>query len=383
MSRILYISNIAGKKMSYGFVGTAIEAAKSMGIEFYCVSNRSKATPEDIREDEEKYGVKLLHFDLARSPFSLQNIKAYKQLCNIIREYKIDYIHCNTPVGGLLGRLAGKKCKVKKVIYQAHGFHFYKGAPLRNWLLYYPVEKWLAHYTDLLITINQEDYALAKKKIKAKKVAYVPGVGVDLTKYINVEVDKATKLLEIGVPENAIVLLSVGELNENKNHQVIIRAIAKLNVKTLHYVIAGQGSQQSCLEKLATSLGVKDQVHFLGFRKDVPQLCAVADIFCFPSCREGLGVASLEAMASGLPLLTSDVHGINDYSKEGLSGYKFSPLDVNGFATGIKRLMDNPDVGKRMGIHNREEVKRYGFDIALCQLQALYQEVLGGNSTKQ
>ena len=168
MSNFLYITNISGKSMDYKFCGTALEAAKSLGYAFYSVANRSNSTAESIEEDEQKYGVKLLHFDLIRSPFSLKNYKAYKQLCKIIRENNIDYIHCNTPVGGILGRLAAKKCKIKNVIYQAHGFHFYEGAPKKNWLLYYRVEKWLARHTDALITINHEDYEFAKRKIKLR-----------------------------------------------------------------------------------------------------------------------------------------------------------------------------------------------------------------------
>ena len=155
---LLYISNISGKRMSYGFSGSAIEAAHLLGYQFYSVANRSDSTNEDICADEEKYGIKLLHINLSRNPFSLKNMRAYYELCEIIRKYDIDCIHCNTPIGGMLGRLAGKKCKIKKVIYQAHGFHFYKGAPKLNWILYYPVEKWLANYTDAIITINKEDY---------------------------------------------------------------------------------------------------------------------------------------------------------------------------------------------------------------------------------
>ena len=160
MKKILYITNI-----SYGvssFSVAAVASAKTLGYRFFLAGNFSGASSEKIKNDEEEFGVKIINIDLARSPYSPKNITAYKQLIDFVKKENIDYIHCNTPVGGLLGRLAGKKCKVKKVIYQAHGFHFYKGAPLKNWLIYYPIERWLAHYTDAIITINKEDYERAQ-----------------------------------------------------------------------------------------------------------------------------------------------------------------------------------------------------------------------------
>ena len=164
--------------------------------------NFCDAIQEKIENDERDYNVILHQIDLSRSPYSKDNIKAYEQLCKIIIDENIDVIHCNTPVGGLLGRLASQKCKVKKVIYQAHGFHFYKGALLKNWLLYYPVEKWLAHKTDAIITINKEDYELANKKFhlrKNGKVYYVPGVGIDTAQYKNEKTVRVEKRKELGL----------------------------------------------------------------------------------------------------------------------------------------------------------------------------------------
>ena len=161
MEQILFISNIAKRVGSFSMA--SLEAAKRCGMQFHIGANSEFADKEQIKEDQNKYNIKIHNISLARSPYSPVNLKAYRQLVEIIKREKIDYIHCNTPVGGVLGRLAGKKCRVKKVIYQAHGFHFYKGAPFKNWLLYYPVERGLAHYTDTIITINSEDYERAKK----------------------------------------------------------------------------------------------------------------------------------------------------------------------------------------------------------------------------
>ena len=305
------------------------------------------------------------HVDFSRSPLSRDNLKAYKQLKDIVKKGEYDIVHCHTPNASVITRLVCKKFRKKnglKIFYTAHGFHFYKGAPLKNWMIYYPVEKLCARYTDKLITINQEDYALAQKKMKAKEVLYVPGVGVDLTRFQNVTVDKASKRSELGIPEEATVLLSVGELNENKNHQIIIRAMAQLHREDVHYVIAGVGSKSDELKELAQSLGIAERVHLLGYRKDVPELYYTADIFCFPSRREGLGLAAIEGMACGLPIVTSDKHGINDYSTDGVTGYKCDPTDVDGFAKAIGRLSDDTALRESMGKHNVELAEKYDVD---------------------
>lgn len=375
MCRILYITNLGGKRMAYGFSGTAIAAAHALSYEFYSVANRSKSSTAEIEEDEKKYGVRLLHVDLNRNPFSFQNISAYKQLCRIIQENKIKAIHCNTPTGGLLGRLAGKKCRVKKVIYQTHGFHFYKGAPLLNWLLYYPVEKWLARYTDALITINQEDYALAKRKMKLRnggKVYYVPGVGVDIHKFTQATIDKAAKRRELGIPEDAVLLLSVGELNNNKNHETIIRAIADMNV---YYIIAGRGELHKHLENLIDSLKLNNRVKLLGFRSDVKELYEAADMFVFPSFREGLSISLMEAMAAGVPIVASRIRGNVDLIEDGVNGFLCDPQDVDCFTNKIRQLLDEPDLVEKFRHNSLEKVKCYDKSIIAEQLREIYCEM--------
>ena len=310
-------------------------------------------------------GCRYHHIDFSRSPLSTDNMKAYGQLKNVIENGGYDIVHCHTPNASVITRLVCKSFRKKtglKVFYTAHGFHFYKGAPKLNWMAYYPVEKFCSRFTDKLITINREDYELAKNKFKAKEVNYVPGVGIDLSKFENIQIDKAEKRKEIGVPDGAFLLLSVGELNENKNHQIIIRALAKLCDPNVHYAIAGVGDKKEYLLALAKELGVSEQVHLLGYRKDVPELNRAADIFCFPSLREGLGLAAIEAMACGLPLITSNVHGINDYSIDGVTGYKCDPMDADAFVRGMKKLQKDVDLSQSMGCYNKALSDRY--DIA-------------------
>ncbi|WP_455655304.1 glycosyltransferase family 4 protein [Phascolarctobacterium sp.] len=256
------------------------------------------------------------YFDInfVRLPFSRQNITAYKQMRQIIQENKYDIIHCHTPVAGVLTRLAARSSKDTTVIYTAHGFHFYKGVPLLNWLIYYPVERFCAKFTDKLITINQEDYTRAKSWSLRNngKVYYIPGVGVDIEKIHNISIDKEQKKNELGIPNGIKVLLSVGELNENKNHEIIIKALSKLDNKEFVYLICGKGKLKEYLQNLAQKLGIGDKVKLLGYRTDVLEICKIADLFIFPSKREGLPVSLIEAMACGVPCIASDVRGNRD-----------------------------------------------------------------------
>lgn len=323
------------------------------------------------------------YFDIpfVRNPFHLQNIKAYRKLKRIIKKGQYDVVHCQTPVGGFLGRLAALSSKRKgtKVIYTAHGFHFYKGAPLINWLLYYPVERWLARYTDVLITINKEDYARAQK-FRAKKVCHVPGVGVDLSKFYPDEQKRESKRKEFGFTENDFVLLSVGELNKNKNHKIILEAIAKLKgtelYEHLHYMICGQGILREQLENWAQQAGIADRVHFLGYHTNVAEIYNCADIFLFPSKREGLGLAAIEAMATGLPIITSNVGGITEYSIDGKTGYTFNCDDIDGFANAIVKLEKDIFLRQKMGEYNRFAAQKYDIQYAKKITGKIYTEII-------
>ncbi len=313
-----------------------------------------------------------------RSPIKFNNITAFKQLKEIIDSNEFDIIHCHTPMGGVLTRLSAQRTRKNgtKIFYTAHGFHFFKGAPIKNWLMYYPVERFLAKYTDVLITINKEDYERAKKNFKGGRVEYIPGVGIDTENFREVSVDKLAKRREIGVPDDAFVILSVGELNKNKNHELVIRALAKLDNHDFHYVICGKGPLENSLKQLASSLGLIDRLHLLGFRKDIGEICKISDVFCFPSFREGLGLAALEAMAAGLPLITSNVHGIVDYSINGKTGYSFKPTDETGFANAIEKLKNNDNLRSIMGRNNVKYVAAFDFKRAKTKMLEIYQKSL-------
>ena len=380
MKNILYISNIAGKRMAFGFSGAAIMAARELELPFYSVANRQLSTAEDIKADEERYGIKLLHIDLERTPYSPKNIRAYKQLCEIIKNYDIDCIHCNTPVGGLLGRLAGKKCGVKKVIYQAHGFHFYKGAPKLNWLVYYPIECFLAHWTDALITINKEDYQAAQKFHLRNhgKIYYVPGVGID-TEDVCRNLGRNTKRQELGLNPDDFAFVSAGRLEPNKNNETLIRALAQVHNPKVKMVFCGDGPDMEKLKHLAEELRISDQTIFLGNRSDMKEIYLAVDALAMASFREGLSRTIMEAMTNGLPCVVSKIRGNVDLIEDGVEGYLCSPSDVNGYAAAFSNLAENAELRQQMGNENLRKIKDFDIKKVTEELKKIYTAVLCEN----
>ncbi len=318
-------------------------------------------------------GCKVFQIDFSRNPFSSDNIKAYGQLKKVIENGDYDIVHCHTPNASVIARLVCRKFRKKnglKLFYTAHGFHFYKGAPKLNWIVFYPIEKLCSYFTDKIITINKEDYELAKRKLKAKEVHYVPGVGVDLTGFENVQVDRKEKRREIGVPEDAFLLFSVGELNDNKNHQIIIKALAEINKPNVHYVIAGVGDKREYLISLAKELGVSEQVHLLGYRNDVIGINYSSDAFCFPSIREGLSVSLMEAMACGLPVVCSRIRGNEDLIDEN-GGRLFNAFDSADCARAVYDILTCDH--KVMGESNKNRVKHNSIDCIVKEMKKIYE----------
>lgn len=304
MKKALIIASVYG--FIHHFERNDIKILQELGYEITVAANLN-----GYKNELDNLNVNLIHIPFQRNPFSRQNITAYKELNKFLKSEKIDLIHCHTPIGGVIGRIAGHKNKVQRIIYTAHGFHFFKGAPFINWLLYYPVEKYLSKYTDVLITINQEDYKRAQT-FYTKKVEYIPGVGIDTEKIKNVTVNKKEKRTELGLTEENIVLLSVGELNKNKNHSIVIKALAQINNSNIHYLICGQGNLKEELLSLIKGLNLENNVKLLGFRKDIHEICKISDVFVFPSKREGLSVALMEAISCNLPVICSNIRGNND-----------------------------------------------------------------------
>lgn len=385
MSKILFISNISNRITT--FVTASIAAAHSLDLDFYQAANWNDAEPMQIDKDEKEYNIKIKNVPISRNPLSKANLIAYKELVGFIKKENIDYIHCNTPTGGILGRLAGKKCNVKKVIYQAHGFHFYKGSPKLNWMIYYPIEKWLAHYTDALITINHEDYELAKTKLKLRKngkVYYVPGVGIDTTQYALSAKAREEKRIELKLAENDVALISMGDLIERKNYDTAIRAIAEANNPALQYFICGKGSEEENLKALAESLGVSEQIHFLGFRSDIKELLAAVDIFLFTTKQEGLPRSMMEAMASGLPCVASKIRGNTDLLEGTDGGYLCETIDVSAYAEALNHLANDKILREAMGRNNLITIQKFSIETVNEEIRKVYESELseiGGGIT--
>lgn len=298
-----------------------------------------------------------------RSPLRMGNLKAYRYLKKVINDGRYDIIHCHTPMGAMLTRLAGRQVRKRgtKLFYTAHGFHFYKGAPIVNWLIYYPVEKWLSRYTDVLITINNEDYERAKN-FKAGKLYYVPGVGIDLKKFNIAYVDKHEKRKEIGVQFNNFILLSIGELIPRKNHQTVLLAmdVLKRDGKgdCLEYVICGSGSYEMELRRLAEKLDISEQVHFLGYRKDIPEIFSCCDLFVFMSYQEGLPVALMEAMSSGIPVICSNIRGNTDLIEDGITGI-ISDNTPEAVAMAIDKMRREPELRKKLARFAMKKIRQF------------------------
>ncbi len=325
-----------------------------------------------------QYDVVYYNQNSFRNPFAIKdNIKAYKNLCAFLeKNSNIEVIHCNTPIGGVIGRLCG--CKYhKKVIYTAHGFHFFKGASIVNWLLYYPIEKWLAHYTDALITINKEDYERAKKfKLRKNgKVYYVPGVGVDLSVFNKGE-DKSELRKEYNIKDDEIVFVSMGDLVPRKNYAVALNAIAKAGVNNLKYLICGNGPQMDEMKQLCVKLGIEKQVEFLGRRGDVSKIVKASDVFLFTSKQEGLARSLMEAMASGLPCVVSAIRGNTDLIDNEKGGFMYDVTDIDGFVEGIKRICGDSELRQKMGNYNLLKIKNFDINASKAAFYTVFKQEL-------
>lgn len=325
---------------------------------------------QEVKEEIHNIGCKIYNINFNRNPLKKENYRAYSELKKLVEREKYDIVHCHTPVASLCTRLACRNIKDTRVFYTAHGFHFYKGAPIKNWLIYYSIEKLLSRYTDTIITINKEDYERAKT-FYAKRVEYIPGVGLDLKKF-NRKVDKKEKRKELGIKEDDFLILSVGELNKNKNHEIVIRAIAKSNNINIKYIICGVGSLKEYLENLIKKLGLENQVQLLGYRKDIVELNKISDLFVFPSKREGLPVSVMEAMASGLPVIASNIRGNRDLIDNKKGGYLFESNNEKELLYYLNKIIVNTKKIKEFSKYNKEKIKIFEESNILKEINKIY-----------
>ena len=331
----------------------------------------------------EKNGLKLDFVDkaydvpFARSPKSTENIEAYRILKKIIATEQYDIIHCNTPIGGIVTRLAARKARMcgTKVYYMAHGFHFYKGAPKKNWLFYYPLEKLFSRITDKLITITYEDYKLASKRFHCQ-AEHIHGVGVDEKRFFSVSDEVKEKLkAEMGYKKDQKIILCVGELNSNKNQIMAIRMMQYLvkSYPNVQLLIAGNGSGKDYLEREIKASGLNENIRILGYVTNLQDYQHIADVSVSCSKREGLPLNIVEAMFSGTPVVASNNRGHRELIHGGKNGYLFSIEDVQEMADKVQLLLGDDRVAEKISKTALEHIVKYGFCNVKKELVKIYE----------
>ena len=358
--RVLFTATVV-KQHIMTFHTPYLRMFQEMGWQTAVASSNDYEDPRDLNIP---YCDTYYEIPFERIPWKAGNIRAYRELKKIIDEGNFDIIHCHTPVGGLVTRLAaaGARKKGTKVLYTAHGFHFHKGSSLVSWLAYYPVEWLMAHWTDILLTMNREDYTLAKRKMHARRVEYVPGVGIDTQRFDSSSFARQEQRQVLGFGDEDFLILTVAEMNKNKNQSMVLKALARLKDRpeyaNMKYLICGMGEYGKVLRQEAEDLGIADHVFFMGYRKDIPDIYRCCDLFAFLSYREGLPVALMEAMSSGLPTVCSAARGNTDLIENGKEGV-IVEQDPETVAQAILDMYHDPDRRRQYGLAAEEKVRQF------------------------
>ncbi|HHV71474.1 MAG TPA: glycosyltransferase family 4 protein [Clostridia bacterium] len=386
MKRVLIVASVAS--MIEQFNMPNIKILQNMGCEVHVAANFkfgntiSAERISEFKKELAENNVVYYNVEFSRNILNLRsNYRAYKKLKKIIFDNRYKFVHCHSPIGGVLTRLVAKKIRGKgtKVIYTAHGFHFFKGAPLINWLLYYPIEKWLSKYTDCLITINDEDYELAVNKLKARSVKKVPGVGVDLNKFVPQTLEKKKELRkQYGYSDDDFILIYVAEMSYRKHQDLLIKVvdILKNKIPNVKLLLVGDGKLIEEYKQQVKNLKLENYVHFLGYRRDVPNLMTLADIAVSASRQEGLPVNVMEAMATGLPLVVTDCRGNRDLVVNGENGFVVALDDVDGFAGAIEKLYNLEELRTKFGRANLEMIKKYSLENVMRYMEEIYRDYI-------
>ncbi|KNY26575.1 glycosyltransferase [Pseudobacteroides cellulosolvens] len=361
------------------FLTNDILILQRMGYEVHCAANINHAGAECMLQYFKDMNVVFHQIDFSSNkPLSRKTLVSYKQMRELYKQTKFDLIHCHTPIAGAIARMTCAKQRKKgaKVIYTTHGFYFHKHSSKKTWLVFHTVEDFMSRYSDAIITINKEDYANAQK-MHCKSVYYIPGVGVDTQKFISVGVDRDEYRKRLGVSKEDFLVLAVGELSQRKNHQIIIKALAECKIPNALFMICGNAMTSTNTKEELESLAKEMQVdlRLMGLRDDIPQICKCADVGVMPSTREGLGLSGIEMLASGLPVVASDVHGIVDYIENGVDGFLCDPFDSHAFAVAIGKLQVE-EVRQNMKPSCVETAKKFDKCFSFAEMERIYSEVL-------
>lgn len=374
MKKVLFVATIT--KHIEGFHSPYLKMFKEKGYEVHVATGDN--------ESLKKYCDKKFNITLSRSPYKFNNLIGINQLKKIIEQERYEIIHCHTPMGGVATRLAAKKARKKyntRVIYTAHGFHFFKGAPLKNWLMFYPVEWFLSKYTDTLITINKEDYKLAKRKFdkRCNNVEYVPGVGIDIKKFDFKMTNKEKHDLRksLGLKDDDFVLIFPARLDKNKNQGFLINCMKDLvkNYPNFHLLLPGVDELNGHYQKMAIDKGIENNIHFLGYRSDIPQLMKISNIAVTSSLREGLPVNILESLACGLPVVALDCRGIDDLIVDNMNGFVIkihSPHCMREFNNALLKIYNNNNIQFKYYKNNIKRANDYSTEIVISYFNKIY-----------
>lgn len=367
--KLLLVANVVKEHVLKFHVPT-IAYLKAQGWTVDVAASGEEAVPHCDRQ---------IRGEWKRSPFTLDTFRGIRQLRRVINEGKYDIVYCHTPVGALVARIAARKARTKgtKVVYFAHGFHFFTGAPLINWLLFYPIERMLAHHMDLLITLNDEDYARAKRVFpKCLPIEQVPGVGVDFARLDITDDRKARASLrrEWGIPQDALVLIYVAELIPNKNQKMLFEALKEIRkTRTDTYlVLVGPDHAGGEYQRLAQQMGVAEFVVFTGWRSDIGACLRTADIAVASSRREGLALNIVEAIHCGLPVVATDNRGHVPIIRDGENGFLVHIGESGKMAQRVLELADHPEIRARFV---QTDISRYSADAVSKQIFEILKRV--------
>lgn len=381
MKRVLMLASVASMIDQFNMPNIALLQKLGYQVDVACnFIEGNTCSDERVAELKQKLQdmhVRCYQIDFARNIKHMgQNMRALRQVEGLMKQNGYAFCHCHSPIGGVVARIAGHRTRTK-VIYTAHGFHFYQGAPVMNWLVYYPVEKMLSRWTDVLITINHEDYKLAKKKFKMKKLTYVPGIGIDTQRECLSQNEKEEKRKELGIPQDAFLITNAAEFTPNKNQKTVIEAIEQLHNPNIYFVMCGIGEKKAELEQYVKEHGLEKHIRFVGFRNDLHEILQTSDCFVLSSFREGLSVALMEAMAEGLPVVCGRIRGNVDLIKDGKGGILVSPENKEDYEAAIRKLyeMKQKEFQKfeNIGLNNRNKVEAFSKETVDPIMKKVYQ----------
>lgn len=373
MKKILYVTTVSSTINAF-----LVPHIKYLIDQGYKVDVATNIT-DDINADLINMGVKVFEVDFQRTPISLKNSKAYKQIKEIQNKEQYDIVHVHTPVASFVTRYALRKEKNLKIVYTCHGFHFYKGGSAINWIVFYPLEKIAAKWTDTIVTINSEDYEIAKRFSLRNngQVSKMHGVGIEKEKYVIENFDKSEYRKKLGLNDDDFVILVLAELNKNKNHIQLIKAMNLLKDKypNIKAIFAGTGPLEDDIKKQIKENGLEDKISLLGWRNDVKELINSSDLVGLFSKREGLGKCLLEAMICGKCVIATNTRGPRELIEDGKNGFLFEIDDYNKTAISIELIYKDINLRRLYSEQVIMKANNYLLDNVLKQLMRIYKNL--------